>query len=141
MSDQGMPELPPPVPVLGGVVPYLTVDGAWDAADFYVRALGAKDMARIPRDEKGRTMHVHLQVNGGSLMLSDAYPDHGHPWQAPAGFMLHLQVDDVDAWWDRAVKAGMTVVTPLQKMFWGDRYGQLLDPYGVKWSMAMPDPG
>jgi uncharacterized glyoxalase superfamily protein PhnB len=52
--------------------------------------------------------------------------------------MLHLQVDDVDAWWQRAVDAGAEIVLPLQKMFWGDRYGQLRDPFGVLWSMSQP---
>lgn len=122
--------------VLGGVAPYLTLSNAWQAADFYVNALGAEDVARMPPDEKGRTLHIHLRINGGSLMLSDAYPEHGHPFQPPQAFMLHLQVDDVDAWWERATREGMTVKTPLQLMFWGDRYGQLQDPYGVVWSMA-----
>src|SRR5436309_3188797 len=69
-------------PVRGGVIPYLQVDGAVKAADFYRRAFGAEEVARHPVDEKGRTMHVHLIVNGGSLMLGDAYPEHGHPLQA-----------------------------------------------------------
>jgi uncharacterized glyoxalase superfamily protein PhnB len=65
--------------VMGGVAPYLTVDGAYKAADFYARAFGAEDVARIPADEKGRSMHCHVRINGGSVMLSDAYPEHGHP--------------------------------------------------------------
>jgi uncharacterized glyoxalase superfamily protein PhnB len=71
-------------------------------------------------------------------MLSDAYPEHGHPLKTPQGFMLHLQVEDVDAWWDRAVAAGAEIVLPLQLMFWGDRYGQLRDPFGVLWSLSEP---
>jgi uncharacterized glyoxalase superfamily protein PhnB len=124
--------------VLGGVVPYLMVDGASKAAEFYERAFGAKEVARHPVDEQGRTMHIHLHLNGGSLMLSDAYPEHGHPLKAPQAFTLHLKVDDVDAWWNRAVEAGAEIVLPLQVMFWGDRYGQLRDPFGVSWSMAAP---
>lgn len=125
-------------PVLGGVVPYLTVDGAMRAAEFYARAFGAALVGHYPVDEQGRTMHVHLHLNGGSLMLSDAYPEHGHPWKPAQGFTLHLPVTDVDAWWERAVAAGAEVVLPLQEMFWGDRYGQLRDPFGVQWSMSAP---
>ena len=113
-----------------------TSDGAIKAAEFYKRAFGAEEVARVPPDDKGRTMHVHLYVNGGSVMLSDAYPEHGHPWKEPQGFNLHLQVDDVDKWWDRAVKAGAEVRTPVQLMFWGDRYGQVRDPFGIVWGIA-----
>ena len=126
---------PGQVEVLGGVVPYLTVDGAIAAAELYARAFGAKEAARHPADEKGRTMHVHLYINGSSVMLSDAYPEHGHPLQAPQSFNLTLQVGDIDAWWNRAVAAGLEVVLPLQDMFWGSRYGQLRDRFGVMWSM------
>jgi PhnB protein len=124
--------------VLGGVVPYLAVGGAVEAAEFYKRAFGAEEVARHPVDEKGRTMHIHLYINGGSVMLSDPYPEHGHPLQTPQAFTLHLQVDDVDAWWRRAVEAGAEVTLPLQEMFWGARYGQLRDPFGVLWSMNQP---
>jgi uncharacterized glyoxalase superfamily protein PhnB len=124
--------------VLGGVVPYLSVDGAIAAAEFYKKAFGAREVFRQPPDEKGRTMHVHLYINGGSLMLCDFYPEHGHAHEKPAACTLHMKVDDVDTWWQRAVDAGAEVVLPLQKMFWGDRYGQLRDPFGMMWSMAQP---
>ena len=123
-------------PVVGGIVPYLTPSNASAAADFYVKAFGAKEIYRIPVDENGRTMHIHLIVNGNSLMLSDAYPDYGHALEKPAAFALHLQVDDVDAWYDRAVAAGSEATMPPAMMFWGDRYGQLKDPFGVSWSIA-----
>jgi uncharacterized glyoxalase superfamily protein PhnB len=124
--------------VIGGPIAYLLVDGATRAAAFYTKAFGAEEVARQPVDDKGRTMHIHLYVNGGSLMLCDPYPEHGHPAQVPQGFTLHLQVDDIDAWWKRAVAAGAEVVLPLQVMFWGDRYGQLKDPFGVLWSLGAP---
>lgn len=124
--------------ILGGVAPYLAVSNAAEAAAFYARAFGAETVAHMPPDEKGRTMHVHLHINGGSVMLSDPFPEHGHPYKAPQAFTLHLQVDDVDAWWSRAVEAGAEIVLPLQLMFWGDRYGQVRDPYGVTWSLAQP---
>jgi len=127
-----------PVPTRGGLVPYLTVDGATKAADFYIRAFGAEEATRVPPDDKGRTMHIHLYVNGSSLMLSDAYPDYGHPLEKPQSFNLTLIVDDIDSWWKRAVDAGAKVVTPVERMFWGDRWGQLLDPFGVTWALNEP---
>ncbi|ACI99901.1 VOC family protein [Rhodospirillum centenum] len=122
----------------GGVVPYLQVDGAIEAAAFYGRALGAEQRAIRAADQKGRTMHVHMLINGGSVMLSDPCPEQGYPQQPAQGFTLLLAVDDVQAWWDRAVGAGMTEAMPLQDMAWGDRYGQLRDPFGVTWALASP---
>jgi uncharacterized glyoxalase superfamily protein PhnB len=86
------------------------------AADFYVRAFGAEIATAMPADDQGRTMHVHLHVNGASLMLSDAFPEHGHSLQPPQAFTLMPPAD----------------------MFWGDRYGQLRDPFGVLWAMNQP---
>ena len=131
-SPQAQPE------VRGGLVAYLQVTGATQASEFYQRAFGATEVARHPVDDKGRTMHIHLYVNGSSLMLGDAYPEYGHPLQAPQAFNLTLQVDDIDKWWERAVAAGAAVVMPVQEMFWGARYGQLRDPFGVLWSMNQP---
>ena len=124
--------------VRGGLVAYLQVNGATKASDFYQRAFGATEVARVPVDDKGRTMHVHLYVNGSSLMLGDPYPEYGHALQTPQAFNLTLQVEDIDAWWSRAVAAGAEVVMPVQEMFWGARYGQLRDPFGVLWSMNQP---
>ena len=121
--------------VLGGLVPYLQVGGAVAASEFYQRAFGATEVLRHPVDEQGRTMHVHLHVNGSSLMLSDAYPEYGHPLEKAQAFNLTLQVENIDTWWERAVAAGCTVVMPVALMFWGARYGQLRDPFGVLWSM------
>ena len=124
--------------VKGRATPYITVDGALKAAEFYKKAFDATVAASHPPDEKGRTMHVHLYINDGSVMLSDAYPEHGHPWKAPQGFNISLHVDDTDAWYKRAVDAGATAVMPPQDMFWGDRYGQLKDPFGVTWALNGP---
>lgn len=124
-----------PVPVKGGLVAYLALDGALKAADFYVRAFGAELASAVPPDEQGRTMHVHLYVNGSSLMLSDAYPEHGHPLRAPQGYTMTLMVEDIEAWWARALEAGATPLMPPTDMFWGDRYAQLRDPFGVIWAM------
>jgi uncharacterized glyoxalase superfamily protein PhnB len=124
--------------VKGGVVAYLQIDGAMKAAEFYKRAFGAEVATSHPPDDKGRTMHVHLYINGNSVMLSDPYPEHGHPQQKPQAFSLMLQVDDIDAWWQRAIAAGGETVMPVAEMFWGDRYGQLRDPFGILWALDQP---
>ena len=124
--------------VRGGVAPYLMIAGAAKAADFYKRAFGAEEAYRHPLDDKGRTMHIHLYVNGGSVMLSDFYPEYGHAEKAPQAFNLGLPVKDVDAWWKRAVDAGCEIAMPLEKQFWGDRYGQVRDPFGVTWALFAP---
>jgi uncharacterized glyoxalase superfamily protein PhnB len=139
MSEQAMPSeacKAGEVAIRGGVAPYLQLNGAAKAAEFYVGAFGAEQVGRAPPDEKGRDMHIHLYVNGGSLMLCDPFPEHGYPDVKPQGYTLHLQVDDVDPAWKRAVDAGCEVVVPVQRMFWGHRYGVLRDPFGVNWSIA-----
>jgi len=83
-------------------------------------------------------MHAHIYINGSSLMMSDAYPEHGHPLKEPAAFNLMLPVQDVDFWYERAIKAGCTAVMAPADMFWGDRYGQLRDPFGVLWAINGP---
>lgn len=131
------PEFPPMPKALGGLTPYLSIEGAAKAAAFYEKAFGAEQVFAVPPDEQGRTMHIHLYVNGSSLMLSDFFPEHDHaakPVQA-CTMQLHLAEDEIDTWWQRAVDAGCTVTTPLQVMFWGDRWGALRDPFGVEWAM------
>ncbi|MEN3148163.1 glyoxalase/bleomycin resistance/extradiol dioxygenase family protein [Neorhizobium sp. IRAMC:178] len=125
-------------PVRGGVVAYLQLDGAMKAAEYYKKALGAEIETFHPVDDQGRTMHIHLYINGSSVMLCDPYPDYGHPLEKPQAFTMMLPVDDIDFWWKRAVDAGMTIETELQVMFWGDRYGQVRDPFGVAWAMNAP---
>lgn len=120
--------------VKGGVVAYLQLDGALKAAELYARAFGAVTVGVHPPDEQGRTVHVHLHLNDGSLMLSDPFPEHDGALAAPGGFSLMLPVGDADAWHDRAVAAGCASVLPPQDMFWGDRYAQVRDPFGVLWA-------
>lgn len=83
-------------------------------------------------------MHIHLHINGSSIMLSDPYPEYGQPLQNPQGYSLQLVVDDIDTRWKRALDAGAEVVMPVELMFWGDRPGQLRDPFGVIWAMNAP---
>jgi PhnB protein len=127
--------LPTVAPVKGGVVAYLSVDGVLKAVEFYKKAFGAELAAMQPPDEKGRTMHAHLYINGSSVMLSDFYPEHGYPKVEPQGFSVVILTQGIDADYDRAVKAGAKATMPPADMFWGDRYGQLKDPFGVTWAM------
>lgn len=127
-----------------GLTPHLTIrdNRAAEAIDFYAAAFGAKEQRRMPADDGKRLMHAHLLLNGASLMLNDEFPEYQGPGDtgsgSPSGVVLHLQVDDPDAWFDRAVKAGASVRMPLQNMFWGDRYGQIDDPFGYTWSIGAP---
>ena len=126
----------------GGVAAHLTIrDGrGQEAVGFYERAFGAKEEMRQLADDGKRLMHAHLTVNGGSLMLNDDFPEYreGGGLPAPAGTTLHLHVPDADAVWDKAVAAGASVKFPLENQFWGDRYGQLEDPFGFTWSIGGP---
>ena len=117
----------------GSLVPYIMVSDANAASLFYQRAFGAEEVARMPvSSSDGRLMHCHVYINGHSLMLNDPMPEHGYPLQAPQGYTLTLMVDDIDRWFARAVDAGATVGMPVATMFWGDRYGQLIDPFGIR---------
>ncbi len=124
-------------PVVTGVTPYLMVRGASDASAFYQKAFAAEELSRQPAGDSGKLMHCHLRINGADVMMSDEFPEHGYSLgDGPNGVTLHLQVDDADAWFERAVAAGATVTMPLADQFWGDRYGQLKDPFGHSWSIG-----
>lgn len=123
-------------PLKGGVVPYLMLDRAADVIGFYKNALGAEEVGERAKLEDGRILNARIDVNGGSIMLMDPMPEHGYPAVAPQAFNLHLQVDDADRWFDRAVAAGCTVLMPVALQFWGDRYGMVKDPYGVTWGFG-----
>ncbi len=126
-------------PVLHGVTPYLTVRGAGRAAEFYARAFGAEEVMRTAADDGERLIHCHLRINGADVMMSDDFPEHGYGMEGePRGVTLHLAVDDADRWYGRAVEAGATVVLPIEDAFWGDRYGQVRDPFGHLWSIGSP---
>ena len=134
-ATQDAPAMPPPAEVKGGVVTYLQLQGATRAAEFYQKAFAAEVASMVPPDDQGRTMHIHLYINGSSVMLSDFYPEHGHAFKPAQGFTLCIMTEEVDAWFDRAAQAGCEVVMPLADMFWRDRYGELRDPFGVSWAM------
>jgi PhnB protein len=90
-------------------------------------------------DDGKRILHAHLKINGGSLMLNDEFPEFmSAPATPPGSLVLHLQVPDADAAWKRAVDAGAEVRFELADQFWGDRYGQVQDPFGFTWSIGAP---
>jgi uncharacterized glyoxalase superfamily protein PhnB len=120
------------------VTPYLVCRGAASAIDFYKRAFGAKEKMRMPGPD-GKVAHAELQIGDSRLMLGDESPEMGAKSPdmlggSPVGVLLYVK--NVDAMADRAIKAGATVVMPVQDMFWGDRYGKLKDPFGHEWSIA-----
>ena len=123
-------------------VPYFVVNDGAAAIEFYKAAFGAEELARHMAPHSNRIMHAHLKLNGGDLMLSDDFgAEMGHKSETPLALggspvTIALVVDDAHASWDRAVAAGATVTMPLADQFWGDRYGQLKDPFGHKWSIS-----
>ena len=124
-----------------GITPHLTIrDGkAIEAIDFYGRAFGAELAMEPMKAEDGkRVMHAHLLLNGGHLLLNDDFPEYGGAATPPGSTTLHLQVADADAAWNRALEAGATEKFPLADQFWGDRYGQVTDPFGFTWSIGAP---
>jgi PhnB protein len=128
----------------GGVAPYLTIPsrGGQAAVEFYRAAFGAEELFRNMAEDGERLMHARLVINGGTVMISDEFPEYGHePDIKPRGVTLHLQVDDADEWWNRAILAGSVPVMPLADQFWGDRYGRLMDPFGHCWSIGAPIKG
>ncbi|HEX4768476.1 MAG TPA: VOC family protein [Lichenihabitans sp.] len=137
MTDRAKPERP-----RDGVTPFLTIaDGRGsEALEFYGRAFGGDIVERNPAEDGKRLMQASLRINGGWVMLSDEFPEWmgGRVTPPPAAVTLHLQVDDADRWWARALDAGATVAMPIADQFWGDRYGQLRDPFGHTWSIGSP---
>ncbi|HEY0117114.1 MAG TPA: VOC family protein [Allosphingosinicella sp.] len=126
-----------------GVTPHLTIRDrrGHEAVAFYKAAFGAEEAMPPHLAEDGeRIMHAHLRINGGSVMMNDDFPEYGGCGAAgtPAGTTLHLQVDDADRWFERATAAGAAVTMPLADQFWGDRYGQVKDPFGHSWSIGAP---
>ena len=123
-----------------GVTAHLTIgdNRAAEAVDFYAKAFGAEELGRHMADDGQRVMHSHLSLNGGSLMLNDDFPEYGGAATPPGSVTLHLQVADADAAWNRALDAGAVEKFPLADQFWGDRYGQVTDPFGFTWSIGAP---
>ena len=124
-----------------GIAPHLTIPsrGGQAAIEFYTRAFGAEEVRRMLAEDGERLMHAYLRINGAPVMLNDEFPEYnGEQDIAPKGVTIHLQVDDADEWWNRAILAGGVPLYPLADQFWGDRYGQLRDPFGHTWSIGSP---
>ena len=137
MSENRMPQIEPGSlpPTKGNIVTYLQIRDASAASEFYQRAFGAQEVTRLLHPDGKRLIHCHLYINEGSIMLNDAFPEQGMPLEAPQSFTLTLMVEGIDAWFERAVNAGCTVISPVATMFWGARYGSLKDPFDVSWAM------
>ncbi|AJX15726.1 glyoxalase [Burkholderia ubonensis] len=120
------------------LTPHLICAGAADAIEFYRQAFNAVERVRLPAPN-GKLMHACLTIGDSTLMLVDEMPEHGALGpKALKGtpVCLHLFVPDVDAAIAQAVAAGAKVTMPAADMFWGDRYGQVEDPFGHRWSLA-----
>jgi PhnB protein len=120
------------------VTPHIVVADAAAAADWYTHALGAEERSRI-EVSGGKLMQVELWFGDSAVMLADEFPELGvlSPLSIGASAtVLHLYTNDVDALWERAIDAGAEIRQPLQDAFWGERYGQITDPYGHRWGLA-----
>ena len=120
------------------LTPYLVCAGAADAIAFYKKAFNAVEGGRLPGPE-GKIMHAMLRIGDSALMLTDEWPGmdaFGPKTLKGSPVTIHLYVTDVDAAFAQAVAAGAKVTMPLAEQFWGDRYGQLEDPFGHRWSLA-----
>ncbi|MET0385051.1 MAG: VOC family protein [Polyangiales bacterium] len=129
---------PPKATHPAGVVPYLTLENASEAAAFYSKAFAATELARMFAEDGKRIMHCHLSVNGGALMIADYFPEFQGPVQRSASYTMQLIVRDGDTWWNRAIAAGCKEILPFAVAPWGDKYGQLKDPFGVTWAINSP---
>jgi len=120
------------------LIPYLSCRNATEALAFYQKAFGAETLMVMPAPD-GKVMHAAMNLDGATIYLCDEFPEYGSNSPQSLGgspVTLHLQVADCDAVFAQATAAGCEVKLPLQEMFWGDRYGQLADPYGHRWSVA-----
>jgi PhnB protein len=120
------------------ITPHIVVSDAATAADWYEQTLGAVERSRIALPG-GKLMQVELWFGDSAVMLADEFPEFGVLSPLSIGgtaTVLHLYANDVDALWKRAVDAGAEVRQPLQDVFWGERYGQITDPFGHRWGLA-----
>lgn len=120
------------------VTSYLTIRGAAKAIDFYKQAFGAKELFRMPGPD-GKIMHAEILLGDSHIMLADesSRSETKSPQTlggSTSGIFLYL--DDVDASFKQALKAGAKETQPLENMFWGDRFGKLTDPFGHRWMLA-----
>jgi len=120
------------------LTPHIVARDAGRAADWYVNAFGAQLGSRIQHPD-GRYMQIELRFGEASVMIADEFPEFGAVSPQTLGGTygaLTLTVDDVDSMWERAISAGAAEFHPLQDAFWGERHGQVLDPFGHRWGLA-----
>ena len=120
------------------VTPYLSINGASAAIDWYKKAFGAKEIVREGTPD-GKLMHAQIRIGDSIVMMSDVFPGAGS--QSPdvlgnSPVTLQVYVKNVDKLWQQAVDAGAKVTMPLDNQFWGERYGQITDPFGHHWSLS-----
>src|SRR3954469_3568925 len=123
---------------LHAITPHLVCKDASAAIEFYKEAFGAVEVDRLA-GPGGKLMHAMLRIGDSALMLVDEFPEiHALRPTSLGGtaFSLHLSVTDADASFARATRAGATARMPVTEMFWGARYGQVVDPFGHMWSIA-----
>ena len=122
------------------LAPHLICAGAAEAIEFYTKVFGAEEMQRLPGPD-GKLMHAAVRIKGAVVMLADENPAYGMLGPIALGgtaVTIHLMDPDVDATVARAVAAGAEVTMEVADQFWGDRYGQIRDPFGHSWSIATP---
>ena len=120
------------------LTPHVIVKNCSEAIEFYKKAFGAEEVMRMP-GPGGTVMYAELQIGNSRLMLNDEFPEFGSHGAATIGgtpVVLHLYVDDCDAWFERAKQAGATEIMPIEDQFWGSRYGKVKDPYGNEWAIS-----
>ncbi|MGB9331109.1 MAG: VOC family protein [Steroidobacteraceae bacterium] len=120
------------------VTPYLIINGAAQALEFYKRAFGAAETVRMP-DPKGRIAHAEIKIGDSMIMLADEHHEMGHRGPRTLGgtsVSILLYVPDVDTVFDRAIKAGAKSQRPVADQFYGDRMGTLEDPFGHVWTIG-----
>ena len=120
------------------ITTHLVVSDAAKAIEFYKKALGAQEIDKFMAPDGKAVMHAQLKIGDSMLMLGSEHPPHCLSPKSRGGTSatLNLYVENADAAFDRAVKAGCTVKMPMSDQFWGDRYGQIEDPFGHQWSFA-----
>jgi PhnB protein len=120
------------------ITPHLVVRDAAAASEWYQRAFGAEERGRIPVPG-GRFTQIELRFGDSTVMIADEFPELDVLSPRSVGGTvgaLVIHTDDVDALWQRALEAGAEVSVPLQEMFWGDRHGEVFDPFGHRWGLA-----
>jgi PhnB protein len=120
------------------VTPHLVCTGAAEAIEFYKRAFNAVESGRVPGPQ-GKLMHAQIRIGDSPVMLVDVFPEWGSVGPRSLNgspVTIHLYVEDVDGFVERAVAAGAKRTMPIEDTFWGDRYGQIEDPFGHHWSVA-----